>query len=320
MHRDPQLALLSGAAAAIAILASCAVWIGAGWGDGATAAVMAAVFCCFFAAMDDPAPAIVNFGVFSLLALPLAAFYMFAVLPAIDGFAMLALTMAPPLLFLGTYITDPRRAGSALAAILGFCNALALQETFNADFASFLNVNLGQFVGLFAAVFVTASLRSMSAEASVRRLLSRTWKSLARLARAPTTPEPAAFAAELVDRIGMITPRLAGDQADATAERALRDLRVGMNLVAIKGLRAGLSGSGRSTLDALMTKVAEHFAELSADGPAAANPGLLAQVDAALRVAIDSRPGGDGRGVTGLVGLRRGLFPTAPAFARKAAP
>jgi uncharacterized membrane protein YccC len=223
-------------------------------------------------------------------------------------------------LFLGTYITDPRRAGSALAVIMGFCNALALQETFTADFASFLNVNLGQFVGLFAAIFVTATLRSMSAEASVRRLLGRTWKSLARLARAPTAPDPTAFAAELVDRIGMITPRLAGEQADATADRALRDLRVGMNLVAIKDLRAGLSGSGRATLDALMAKVGQHFADQSADEAAAANPSLLAQLDAALRVAIDGRPASDGRGVTGLVGLRRGLFPEAPAFAPEAQP
>jgi uncharacterized membrane protein YccC len=184
MHADLPLALLSGAAAAIAILLSCAAWIVAGWGDGAAAPVMAAVFCCFFAAMDDPVPAIKSFGVFSLLSLPLSALYMFAVLPSIDGFPLLVLVMAPPLIFLGLYIPNPATMGAALAVLMGFCNALALQETFSADFASFLNANLGQFVGLLAAIMVTAGLRSMGADASARRLLGRTWRGLARLARA----------------------------------------------------------------------------------------------------------------------------------------
>jgi uncharacterized membrane protein YccC len=142
------------------------------------------VFCCFFAAMDDPVPAIKSFGLFSLLSLPLAALYMFAVLPAIDGFPLLLAVMAPPLLFLGLYIPNPKTMGAALAVIMGFANALALQESFSADFASFLNGNLGQFVGLLAAIMVTAGLRSMGADASARRLLGRTWTGLARLARA----------------------------------------------------------------------------------------------------------------------------------------
>jgi uncharacterized membrane protein YccC len=109
MHADLPLALLSGGAAVIAILLSCATWILSGWGDGAAAPMMAAVFCCFFAALDDPVPAIKSFGLFSLVSLPLSALYMFAILPAIDGFPMLLLVMAPPLLFLGLYIPNPKR-------------------------------------------------------------------------------------------------------------------------------------------------------------------------------------------------------------------
>jgi uncharacterized membrane protein YccC len=321
MHADLPLALLSGGAAVIAILLSCATWILAGWGDGAAAPVMAAVFCCFFAAMDDPVPAIKNFGIYTLVSLPLSALYMFAILPSIDGFPLLVLTMAPPLLFLGLYIPDPRRMGSALAVLMGFCNALALQETFSADFASFLNSNLGQFVGLLFAIMVTAGLRSMGVDVSARRLLVRTWRGLARLARARQAPEPAAFAAILVDRLGMLTPNLAeaGERHDFVGVDALRDLRVGMNLVAVQAARPDLAPEGKDQLDAALDSVGEHFAALAAGRHQAPDEDLLTRIDAALRGLSIAPAASAVQGVSGLVGLRRNLFPEAPAFVPEAA-
>ena len=311
LHADLPLALLSGGAAVIAILLSCVAWIGFGWGDGAAAPVMGAVFCCFFAAMDDPVPAIKNFGLYSLFSLPLAALYMFAVLPAIDGFPLLLAVMAPPLVFLGLYIPNPKTMGGALAVIMGFANALALQESFSADFASFLNGNLGQFVGLLAAIMVTAGLRSMGADASARRLLGRTWTGLAHLARARTAPEPTAFAGVLVDRLGLLTPKLAetGVRGDLIGVDALRDLRVGMNLVAVQGARADLPRA--ASLDAALDGVGERFAALAAGRVPPPDVDLLMSVDAALREAAGAT---SVQGVTGLVGLRRNLFPDAPAF------
>jgi uncharacterized membrane protein YccC len=316
MHSDLPLALLSGGAAAVAILLSCLAWIGFGWGDGAAAPVMAAVFCCFFAALDDPVPAIKNFGLFSLLSLPLAALYMFAVLPAIDGFPLLVLTMAAPLLVLGLYIPNPRTMGAALAVIMGFCNAMALQESFSADFASFLNGNLGQFVGLLIAIMVTAGMRSMGADVSARRLLGRTWRGLARLARSRAAPDPAAFAALLVDRLGLLTPKLAmvGSREDLVGIDALRDLRVGMNLVAVQAARPDLSRGGQARIDAVLDGVGDHFSALAAGRGAPPTPGLLTRLDIALRDAASrSTAPRSAWGVSGLVGLRRNLFPDAPA-------
>lgn len=321
MHADLPLALLSGGAAAIAIMLSCATWILAGWGDGAVAPIMAAVFCCFFAAMDDPVPAIKNFGLFTLFSLPLAALYMFAILPAIDGFPMLALTMAPPLVFLGLYVPDPKRMGSALAMIIGFCNALTLQETFTADFATFLNGNLGQFVGLFFAIMVTAALRSMGVDAAARRLLVRTWRNLSRLAHARQAPEPAAFAAVLVDRLGILTPKLAesGPGPDFVGVDALRDLRVGMNLVAVQAARPDLSPEGKDRLDAALDGVGDHFAALASGRRQAPGAELLARIDLALRGLSAAPTASAVQGISGLIGLRRNLFPEAPAFVPEAA-
>jgi uncharacterized membrane protein YccC len=318
LHADPSLALLSGGAAVIAILLSCAAWIGLGWGDGATAAVMAAVFCCFFATMDDPVPAIKNFGLFTLFSLPVAAFYEFAVLPAIDGFPLLTAVLAPALILAGLYMSNPKTAGSAMGAILGFSNAMALQESYSADFAGFLNSNLAQFVGLFVAIMVTAGLRSMSADAAARRLLGRTWTGLARLARDRTAPEPTAFAGVLVDRLGLLTPKLALTQSprDLVGVDALRDLRVGMNLVAVQTARPDLVRT--ASLDAVLNGVGDRFAALAAGRAPPPDAELLDRLDAALREVADSPSDiavakSQVEGVTGLVGLRRNLFPDAPA-------
>jgi len=314
---DLPLAALSGTAATLAILAACAAWIVGGWGDGASAAVMTAVFCCFFAAMDDPVPGIVNFGLYSLFALPLAALYMFAILPAIDGYPMLVLALAPALIPIGLFIADPKHAGSAMATIMGFSNALALQEDFTADFAGFLNSNLGQFVGLFIAIFVTAALRSMGTEAAAQRLVGRTWKAIARLARDRAAPDPADFAARLVTSLGLLTPRLAliGDEAGhGAAVEVLRDLRVGMNLAAAQDLRQRLDGAPRAAMDTVLTGVADHFAGRPAGRDPAGDKALLSRIDHALDLAARHRAVAGPRGVTGLVGLRRNLFPAAPAF------
>ncbi|MBQ1541015.1 MAG: FUSC family protein [Caulobacteraceae bacterium] len=317
LHRDYGLAALSGLAAAVAVFGVCAAWIGTGWPDGAAAAVMAAVFCCFFASQDDPAPAIANFGLFTLVSLPIAAAYQFAVLPRIDGFPMLAMVLAPTLLALGVFVASPRHAGSAMAVLMGFCNALALQETFNADFAGFLNANLAQFVGLFAAIGVTRLMRSMSVDASARRLLRQTWRNLARQMRRNDVPTPAAFADILVDRLGLLTPKLAagGGRGDLVGVDALRDLRIGMNLMAIQRARPSL-GAAADPAGRLLAAVGDHFAGLAArPGRRQPPPPTLDALDETLRQAVRRPPSPERLGgVSGLIGLRRNLFPDAPAY------
>jgi uncharacterized membrane protein YccC len=315
LHRDLPLAVRSGAACAIAILIACALWIGAGWTDGAAAAVMAAVFCCLFAATDDPAPAIARFGVFFLVALPLAALYLLVLLPAIDGFPMLAAVMAPALLLIGLYIPDSKRGLPATAVVMSFCGALTLQESFTPDFAAFLNGNLAQFVGVFVAIAVTRALRSMSAEASARRLLGQTWRGIARLARATSSPEPAAFAARLIDRLGLLTPKLAEvDGGDLIGVDALRDLRIGMNIVEIQRTRLQMPAAATEQLADLLAGVAGHFDALARGRIVRPPASLLACLDRTLAALAGSRAGVSQRGVASLVGLRRGLFPDSPGF------
>jgi uncharacterized membrane protein YccC len=321
LHVDLPLALLSGATAVIAILICCALWIGLGWTDGGTAAMMTAVFCSFFAAQDDPAPQIANFGFYAFLSLPVAALYVFAILPAISGFWLLAAALAPTLIIGGLYAAEPETSGRVVPFLITFLSALALQERFAPDFAGFLNANLAQFVGVFVSIMTTLALRSMSTEASVRRLLRRTWRGLAVVARSRAAPERGDFTARVVDRLALLSPKLAGggERRDAVGEAALADLRVGMNLVTVQGFRPAIPAPAAARLDAVTQGLDAHFSRLAREGRRAPEPQLLTALDAALAEIAGATGAAARATAAGLVGLRRNLFPAAPAFGTRPA-
>ena len=105
------MALLSAAAAGLAIAACCAFWIGTAWSNGATAALMAAIFSCFFASQDNPVPGIMQFLTYTVYSIPLSALYLLGIMPAIHSFEMLALAMLPTAFVIGVFIARPASAG-----------------------------------------------------------------------------------------------------------------------------------------------------------------------------------------------------------------
>ena len=68
-----------------AIAACCAFWIGTAWSNGATAALMAAIFSCFFASQDNPVPGIMQFLTYTVYSIPLSALYLLGIMPAIHS-------------------------------------------------------------------------------------------------------------------------------------------------------------------------------------------------------------------------------------------
>jgi uncharacterized membrane protein YccC len=321
LHGDVGMAFRSGVAVAIAILVACALWIGTGWPDGAAAAMIAAVYCAMFAALDDPAPAIASFGVYTLVGVIVAAPYVIAILPGISGFPLLAAALFPALFVIGVYMAHPRHALKAVAAAVAFNAGLALQDHFDPDFATFLNANLAQFVGIVIAVVVTRLMRSLSVEASVRRLLRRTHAAIGRLARAGAPEDEAGFAALLVDRIAQLAPKLSSrsEDRDALADGALRDLRVAMNLMTLQQVRPALGPADGDRVDRLSKGLAEHYGRRQGIHGPAAPESLLRGLDGAIGGLAGQRSDPDRRALLGLVGLRRNLFPAAPAFVEAAA-
>ena len=313
MHRDVGLAIVSGLSAALTIMVTCAVWILTAWPEGTVAAAIAGVFCALFASLDDPAPPIATFGWFSGFAIPIVALYQFAILPSIDGFVMMAVVLAPPFFLAGVAMTQPKTALPGLAFALGFSSALALQETFSVDFASFLNINTAQYVSLFIAIVITRTMRSLSVQAAAHRLLVRNWKTLASVAREHGRLDQFDFAAIMVDRLGLLTPRLAsfGADARATGLGALTDLRIGMNLAHLRQHESAFDPAQQAATDTVLARIAGYYADRAAGRTSSPDAQVLAALDACLAVTANAA---DRQGVTALVGLRRNLFPAASGF------
>jgi uncharacterized membrane protein YccC len=315
LHRDHGMALRSAFAAVIAILASCAFWIVTGWPAGAAMPMMAGVFCCFFAAQDDPVPSIRMFLNYTLLSVPISAFYLLVVMPSVHTFETFALASAPLLLVLGVLIARPATGLQAMALLFGIAGMFGLADTGTLDLLSFTNGMLAQLAGYGAAVLCTGLLRSVSAGWTARRLLLAGRKELARMTEAARTPSLMAVSARMLDRIGLLTPRLAmtDPTQDVSAVDALRDLRIGLNIAQLRQLQPALEQGGVSSR-LLMQRLSAHFRRQGAGG-LAAEPALLDCLDTMLR-AVCAYAGGTERqqGASALASLRRDLFPAAIAY------
>lgn len=328
-HRDAGMAALSGLTASVAVLLCCTFWIGTAWPTGSAAAMVTAVLCSFFATMDDPAPAIRGFLKYTLWSVPLAALYVLALLPMVQDIASFAWVCAPALLINGAYIARPATMSKALPFFFGVVSALALHDTASANLAGFINATMAQVLGMLVAASTTELMRSIRANWSARRIQRANWRDLEMLAVAPgTRARERACAVRMLDRIGLLGPRLA--QAGGTVEGvastdALHDLRLGVDVAALrKACRQRLPEA-----TGLLKELARWFRAHRA-GTTNAEQGrrLLLRIDGMLGSALTTADRGNSgmarQAIAALVGLRRNLFPDAPPLpmpeTREAAP
>jgi uncharacterized membrane protein YccC len=314
LHRDHGIALRSAFAAIIAISVCCAFWIVTGWTSGAAAPMMAAVFCCLFATQDNPVPGMKIYLKFMYISIPISAFYMLVALPAVHSFTMMVAVIAPVFLVIGCYLARPATTLPAMALVFGVAGTLSMQDTNTFNFVYFIDSNLAQILGISAAVFFTRLLRTFSAQWTARRILHAGWKELSAIALASPVPPVAEMTARTLDRIALLTPRLAmsGLPSDTYANDALRDLRVGLRIVQLRQMATALSVHN-ITLAPLMTQLAIHFNRQDADKGYAVNDtsALLQALDQALQSACSAQHTG---AVSTLASLRQDLLPDAPAY------
>ncbi|MER2252470.1 FUSC family protein [Methylorubrum podarium] len=311
-HRDHGMALLSAMGVFLTILVTCAIWIATGWPHGSAAPMMAAVGCSFFAAQDDPAPFIVSFANSAILGALGAGLYLFAVLPLATTFEMLVLALAPALLTCGVFMAQPKTAPLAMGAAVNGSAMIALQGSYTGDFAAFANSSVAVIVGMWVAAIVTRLIRSVGADWSARRLRVINRRSLARAAERQGAQNGLELAALMLDRVGLIAPRLAAlpsDDAEWTAD-LLAEVRVGINIVELRRDRQHLSNPAREAVETLLGALSRHFGVKEEP-----TPGLLDAIDGALdAVSLDARRAPGRAALMGLVGIRRGLFPDAPPY------
>lgn len=322
MHRDYGMALLSGFSAFLATCIATAFWIASGWSQGSAAAMMAGIFCCIFATMDDPVPVMRKFNWLLLIVIVAAFIFEFALLPLVDGFFPLVLVLGLFLIPAGLLLAIPSQFLLGMVLCVNLPNMLMLQGHLTHDFVSFANANLATVLGIVIAAWVTSIVRSVGAEWSVRRLIKAGWNDIALAAeRRPgrhSRQRVNRLLLRMIDRIGMMTPRLALVQAaDIAKVDLLRDLRNGMNTIDLQQYRSKLPENCRVAVDEVLDGVGAHYRAL-ADKPQEAGEidrNLLASIDTAITTIIESgSPAIAKRTRMALVALRFNLFPKALPF------
>jgi hypothetical protein len=132
----------------------------------------------------------------------------------------------------------------------------------------------------------------------------------------PQYAQSDAYAVRMLDRIGLLAPRIAqagGTVEGVAANDALRDLRMGADIAVLQRVRAQLP---LATSAALLGGISRFFRQ-RAEGRTNPRPlDLLPQIDEALGAVLAARgtasSAASRSAVTALVGLRRNLFPDAP--------
>jgi uncharacterized membrane protein YccC len=275
--------------------------------------MMAAVACSFFASQDDPSIGIREFAKWSVVAVVIDAIYLFAILPAVSTFEMLIAVLAPSFLLYGWLAARPQTFFTGMLLAANGASLMALQSTYSADFASFANSSVAFLIGTELSVVTILLIRTVGAEWSVRHLMRKGWLALADAAEHRGHRDRAAFAGLMLNRIGLLAPRLeALKQNELRNVDNLRELRVGLNIVDLRRARHGLSPRTLEAMDAMLDQLAADYRNYDGD---TMPPELLARIDHALAEAMtESKADVRGDALIGLVGIRRGLFPKADAY------
>jgi uncharacterized membrane protein YccC len=310
LTHDHGLAFLSALAATVATLLVCAFWIETSWTAGAGAAVIVAVACSFFAAQDDPAPAILLMLRNCLIVTAGVAFYTYAILPRVETFPELALVLLPPAMIIGVLVSRPATFGTGMVmGAIGSTN-LALNNGYQGDFAAYVNNSIALIFGLAAALVVTRLIRSVGAAWSARRLLRADWADIAAAAEARGPQDRAVMTGLMMDRLGLLMPRLAAVSpgADLAAADVLHDLRVGLNVIGLQREVLQLPAQAQARIAAVLHGIAAYYRGNPLKPPPES---LLEAIDAAI-CTLAGDPFGHREALMALSGFRSVLFITAP--------
>ncbi|KRG73756.1 multidrug transporter [Stenotrophomonas chelatiphaga] len=314
-HVDYGMALFSALSAGIALMSYCVLWIGLGWEGGGNGAMMAAVAAAFFAAQDDPAPSMMSFLVWAVVASVVAGIYLFGIFPAVHDFGLLVLLLAVVFLPLGVLLHHPKTMLFALPLTVNLVALLSVQNTYSANIQSFVNSAVAMFIGIGFAVVMTRLFRSVGAEWTARRLVRQGWTTLAEAAEGRGQQDRERFAARMLDLLGLLAPRLAAtpEGSDIASVDMLTEARVGLNILQLRRARLELPERSREAVERILAEIAAHYRrQAAARRPLPGDEALRGRLDASL-----SRVGGVAackardEALMGLVGLRFALFPDA---------
>jgi uncharacterized membrane protein YccC len=313
VDRDIAGAASAALATAGTLFLACLLWIASGWEGGENGVMLAGVFCSIYATSSNPSLLLKNKLVGVSLRLLLGAVYLLIVLPAIDGFPLLVLALAPALILCGALQTVPRYAPLTFNFIIGTLSPNIISERFEPDFVHYVNGGLSTLTGISFALVVMTLIHSLWTAGAVRRTLKAGQLDIARGRYGAGVA--AAWRSRMMHRIGLLTARLArAEPEDRSTTGALRDLMTGLSLAQLAQHEPLLRPDIAAEVHDIVDTVRMHFAKLAKRATLLPPETLLAKIDDGLdRVSREPSRRGRRGAMLALLGLRRNLFPAAPA-------
>lgn len=287
----------------------CGLWYATGWHQGANAILLGTVALAFFGGGDEPGQAIAMFGRFAVLALVLAGTLCYGLLPLANDFVTFAMAMSLFMLPLGAWA--PINPMAILILAFGLSN-INLQGHYSPlDFGAFIEAGLASMLGIFVAFLGAGLFRAWGMQHQIHRFLRIEAREIARLSHSATRRLRDIYIQRALDRISMMTARLAATGQIERSAGLLTRVRVGVNVADLRTIGTGLDLEARQATERVLDRFRREF-----DAPQP-SPQLLSLIDAALDAlwpASNARHDRSNRAIHALAGLRIALFERAPAW------
>lgn len=308
IHRDHRNAARSALGAFVGILLSCVLWIITGWSDGATAVSIIGTACVLFGTIEAPAPHVMRYLVGSCIGVAVGLLYGLLIFPALSDFVGLMAALAPALLLCGSFLARPPFIMAALGVVLTFPLIAGLGATNSTNIVGALNNGVALFIGTTVALCSMQLFQTADAGRNRARLERSIRRDIARHA-AGQGGATRAWLSRMLDRIGLLAPRLQGRSSAAHDLRELfADVRAARASSQLRALERRLHNPKvRALHAALVERIAAHF-RVRAHSPRSVDTHLLELLDR-MREAAAASSEADQRYLSHLLcGLRRDLL------------
>lgn len=236
LHRDWTVAGRNAVRVLIGMTLASVFWIQTAWAGGMNVLIWTGIALALLASRDRQVQATFSFMKGALAAIPVAAVWKFAILPACSGFPLLAVALLPILILSGLLVAggpDPGFAasfGMITIASIGLSNV----ETF--AFGDFLNTALAEIIGIGIAAWTFYAVLPADLAGRARRLARASLRDLAQLLEQAADPQSAhAFTTRMYDRLSILFA--IGADARAT-EIALDCLGAGDEAIRLSAVRS----------------------------------------------------------------------------------
>jgi uncharacterized membrane protein YccC len=285
-HRDPGQAFRNGLRALIAVSAAAAFWVVAAWPAGGTFVTNVCVACSLFATQPRPSAAALGFMRGAAVAIVLAGAVKFLVLPWLDGFGLLAMTLAP-VIMAGTILTTiPGWFGTATAFNVLFLSTVAPTNPMTYDLSGFLESAVATMLAFLFGATVFRTVLPTSPQQVALGIARQIRRDLSDMAAAGNGAERGRIESLIYDRLGRM---FALTQDEKLLAGGVSALGIGLELARLRA--EPLGGQARTIADTVLAEIARPPSERGSVLPAvtgavAAMNGLRQAADGPERASL----------------------------------